>query len=208
MAPTFADDGYRRQYIVRPCAVAGTPFDYVVAIAAVLMLLAILVLEVITPDDVVSGVALLPLVGAMWTLSTRLARIVMGAGLLLFAVALGVDHANRSTLLLIAFPVLVTTRFVRLWATSLARPRRDDMPQKRIAFPMHAGPHQRARGPFQLTSRELEVARLAARAYTAAEIGQALHIGERTVESHIASTYGKLGIRSRPELIRMASRLN
>ncbi len=59
-----------------------------------------------------------------------------------------------------------------------------------------------------LTRRELEVARLAALAYTAAEIGNQLHIGERTVESHIANTYVKLGIRSRSELIRIASRLN
>jgi DNA-binding CsgD family transcriptional regulator len=58
-----------------------------------------------------------------------------------------------------------------------------------------------------LTRRELEVARLAASAYTASEIGQRLHIGERTVESHLASTYLKLGITSRSELIRMAANL-
>jgi DNA-binding CsgD family transcriptional regulator len=34
-----------------------------------------------------------------------------------------------------------------------------------------------------------------------------LHIGERTVESHIASAYLKLRIGSRSELIRMAEKL-
>jgi DNA-binding CsgD family transcriptional regulator len=56
-----------------------------------------------------------------------------------------------------------------------------------------------------LTRRELRVARLAAQAYTAAEIAHELHIGNRTVESHLASTYSKLGIRSKGELIRMAA---
>jgi DNA-binding CsgD family transcriptional regulator len=57
-----------------------------------------------------------------------------------------------------------------------------------------------------LTPREREVAHLAGQAYTAAEIGARLHIGERTVETHLANTYMKLGISSRRELIRMASR--
>jgi DNA-binding CsgD family transcriptional regulator len=77
-----------------------------------------------------------------------------------------------------------------------------------VAAPAFAAdPFGDGRAAASLTRRELEVARLAARAYTAAEIGQALHIGERTVESHIASTYLKLGIRSRSELIRIASKL-
>ena len=40
-----------------------------------------------------------------------------------------------------------------------------------------------------------------------AQIANELHIGDRTVESHLASTYSKLGIRSKGELIRMASTL-
>jgi len=69
-------------------------------------------------------------------------------------------------------------------------------------------PREEDRPPLAaLTRRELEVARLAASAYTAAEIGRRLNIGERTVESHLASTYLKLGITSRSELIRMAEKL-
>jgi DNA-binding CsgD family transcriptional regulator len=52
-----------------------------------------------------------------------------------------------------------------------------------------------------LTKREREVARLAAQGYTAREIGGQLHIGKRTVETHLAGAYAKLGVRSKRELI-------
>lgn len=54
-----------------------------------------------------------------------------------------------------------------------------------------------------LTRRELEVAALASRGLTAAEIGSQLHISERTVESHLANAYAKLAIHSRAALRRM-----
>ncbi len=53
-----------------------------------------------------------------------------------------------------------------------------------------------------LTKREREVAILAADGLTAREIGQRLFIGERTVETHLANSYAKLGVRSRLELAR------
>lgn len=62
-------------------------------------------------------------------------------------------------------------------------------------------------GPEALTGREREVASLAAQGYTAAEIGAQLFIGRRTVESHLANGYAKLGIRNRRELIRRAAEL-
>jgi DNA-binding CsgD family transcriptional regulator len=63
-------------------------------------------------------------------------------------------------------------------------------------------------GPAALTGREREVASLAARGYTAVEIGAQLFIGRRTVESHLANAYAKLGVRNRRELIRRASELD
>ena len=59
------------------------------------------------------------------------------------------------------------------------------------------------RGPAALTPRELEVARLAARGHTAAEIGRQLFIGTRTVETHLALTCAKLGCRGKRELVRL-----
>jgi len=55
-------------------------------------------------------------------------------------------------------------------------------------------------GVDALTRREVEVATIASRGYTAAEIGAQLHISERTVESHLAHAYTKLAIHSRSGL--------
>jgi DNA-binding CsgD family transcriptional regulator/Tfp pilus assembly protein PilF len=59
-------------------------------------------------------------------------------------------------------------------------------------------------GPASLTGREREVAALTVQGYTAAEVGTRLFIGRRTVESHLASCYAKLGVRTKGELIRRA----
>ena len=64
-----------------------------------------------------------------------------------------------------------------------------------------------ASGPASLTSREREVAALAAAGLSAREIGERLFIGERTVESHLARAYAKLGVRSKVELARRGPEL-
>jgi DNA-binding CsgD family transcriptional regulator len=64
-----------------------------------------------------------------------------------------------------------------------ARPRRDAL-----------------RGRDALTSSELRVARLAADSSTNRQIAEALFITLRTVETHLTSSYAKLGIGSRREL--------
>ena len=61
---------------------------------------------------------------------------------------------------------------------------------------------QRAQGP--LTSREREIAVLVAKGLTHSQIGQRLFISRRTVDSHVAHIYAKLGISSSAQL---ASRL-
>ncbi|MCA1845473.1 MAG: helix-turn-helix transcriptional regulator [Actinobacteria bacterium] len=65
-----------------------------------------------------------------------------------------------------------------------------------------------ASGPGSLTTREREVAGLAAAGMSAKEIGERLFIGERTVESHLARAYAKLGVRSKVELVRRAAELD
>lgn len=54
--------------------------------------------------------------------------------------------------------------------------------------------------PVPLTRREREVAILAASGLAAREIGERLYVSRRTVESHLARIYAKLGISSRAEL--------
>ena len=64
-----------------------------------------------------------------------------------------------------------------------------------------------ALGPVSLTRREREVARLAARGMSTRAIAETLFVGERTVESHLSSTYAKLGVGSRLNLVRRAAEL-
>jgi DNA-binding CsgD family transcriptional regulator len=62
-------------------------------------------------------------------------------------------------------------------------------------------------GPGALSAREREVAKLAAAGCSAREIAQRLFIGERTVETHLANAYAKLGVSSKLELVRRAGEL-
>lgn len=55
-----------------------------------------------------------------------------------------------------------------------------------------------------LTQREREVVHLALDGLQARTIGERLFIGRRTVETHLANAYAKLGVSSRVELLRMA----
>jgi DNA-binding NarL/FixJ family response regulator len=57
-----------------------------------------------------------------------------------------------------------------------------------------------------LTGRELEVLRLAAQGLTNRAIGHQLGISHRTVQGHLASMYGKLGVSSRTEAVTEALR--
>jgi two-component system response regulator NreC len=55
-----------------------------------------------------------------------------------------------------------------------------------------------------LTPRETEVLKLIVQGYTNRQIGKELNISVRTVEGHRANLSGKLGLRSRVELVRYA----
>lgn len=62
-------------------------------------------------------------------------------------------------------------------------------------------------GPTEpLTPREQEVLKLIAEAHTNREIGEILHLAEKTVESHRGNLLRKLGMRDRVELVRYAIR--
>jgi len=178
------------RFVVLPNALAGGLWDLPAASLCSALLAGILVAEILTPRAVVGALGLLPVLGAMWLLSNRSAALVAATGLLVFATSLWLEPINRLTIVVVGVATCVAAALTRLQATALARSWSTD---HRIAA---------------LTPRESEVARLAGQAYTAAEIGARLHIGERTVETHLANTYIKLGISSRRELIRMASRLD
>jgi two-component system, NarL family, response regulator NreC len=57
-----------------------------------------------------------------------------------------------------------------------------------------------------LSTRETEILRLVALGYTSAEIAARLHLSRRTVETHRARVYSKLGLTRRAELVQFALR--
>ena len=57
----------------------------------------------------------------------------------------------------------------------------------------------------QLTMREREVLRLIARGYTYKEVGKALFISVKTVETHVSAVLRKLQLSNRHELTRWAT---
>jgi DNA-binding NarL/FixJ family response regulator len=69
---------------------------------------------------------------------------------------------------------------------------------------LQSGRDERLEDP--LTPRELDVVKLIAEAYTNKQIAEALHVSEKTVESHRANVLSKLGMRDRVELVRYAIR--
>jgi pimeloyl-ACP methyl ester carboxylesterase/DNA-binding CsgD family transcriptional regulator len=62
-------------------------------------------------------------------------------------------------------------------------------------------------GVDALSRRETEVALLATRGETAQAIADQLYTSKRTVETHLVSIYGKLGISGKTELVRRAAEL-
>jgi DNA-binding CsgD family transcriptional regulator len=88
-----------------------------------------------------------------------------------------------------------------------------------VVVPAHANTHASSSAPARepqagelpvrlagpLTRREREVVVLAAQGFTAREVGAHLFIGDRTVETHLANAYGKLGVRSKVELVRLVT---
>jgi len=190
MAATDTVRGRRySSFIAQPGALIAHPWEWRAAGLIAVLVGGIFVAELLTPYVVVSALELLPAVAAMWLLSSRPAAVVGALATVCFAASLLFEAANRWTVVLIAVAIIAVSALVRVHALALAA---------------QLGRRRHLEG---LTPRELEVVRLASQAFTAAEIGALLRIGERTVETHLANTYTKLRISSRRELVQIASKL-
>jgi DNA-binding CsgD family transcriptional regulator len=196
--------------VLLPYALAGHSRELAFAALCCVALGVVLVLEILTPDVVVESFELAPVLVASWLMSNRAAALVGAVAALALSVDFLTESANRPTVILIGTVTLLTALAVRMSAIRLIALMGNQGIAKGVSASLITAPNTGAPLPHlavALTPRELLVARLAAQAYTAAEIAHELHIGDRTVESHLASTYSKLGIRSKGELIRMASGL-
>lgn len=82
-------------------------------------------------------------------------------------------------------------------------------PQVTVRLLRHFGTNRAADRPtptVELTPRELDVARAAARGLTNGEIGAELYLSLSTVKTHLASVQNKLGVRNRVEIAAWAWR--
>ncbi len=199
----------RGRYLIRPCGLAGSRWEAAAAGLYSLALGTIAGSEILTPDDVLAALGLPPLLAAVWTLSSAFAAIVSVLALALFALVLAAEATNRMTILSIGAAALLLAIAVRIYATSLAEvlATRGNHWLTRAALPTLAAADIRFHGLESLTRREIEVAGLASQGYMASEIGDRLQISVRTVESHLAHVYAKLGVTSRRALIRMSAKL-
>jgi DNA-binding CsgD family transcriptional regulator len=191
-ARTYASRPYASP-LIRPLGLTRTRWERGVAAGSCVALVVVLILEILTPDDVVGSIGFLPLIAAMWTLSSRLAAAVALAAALVFWVVFATEESNRTTVLLIGAVGLVLAVLVRIYATRLDK-------LLRSAAGVSVVTVRTADRIESLTGRETEVVTLASRGLTAGEIGGELHISERTVESHLANAYAKLAIHSRAAL--------
>ena len=191
----------RARYLPGPFALAGRPEEIPVAAGFIVLLLLVLAGDLLTPVQVaLTALGLIPLLAAVWLLSDRLALAVavVGLGQLVLTTALG--GVSLATGVSEATAYLVLGLVVRLYAGSLAELLARQTPLRRTEVTTRTGVET-------LTKREREVAALAAQGYTAREIGVQLHIGERTVETHVANVCSKLGLKAKVELVRAAPRL-
>jgi DNA-binding NarL/FixJ family response regulator len=74
----------------------------------------------------------------------------------------------------------------------------------RLAHPQETS--RTINGPEQLTERELEVLKLAARGSSNRDIASELQISVRTVQTHLGNVFGKMGVGSRTEAVMYALR--
>jgi DNA-binding NarL/FixJ family response regulator len=76
----------------------------------------------------------------------------------------------------------------------------------RIGEEQSAGMMRAHDGTANLTARELDVLRLLVEGKSDREIGEALFIGTRTVQTHVANLFAKLGVNARAEAAAVAVR--
>ena len=141
--------------------------------------------------------------GAAATAAAEAARLFDGAGLLIDAgrarlcagvalAAAGDDGQARAEL------AVAAEKFAACGARSLhAAAARE---QRRLGVRVPAA--SRGTGPHGLTQRELDVVKLVGEGYTNQQIAGSLFVSVRTVETHLAHIFAKLGVSSRTAILK------
>jgi DNA-binding CsgD family transcriptional regulator len=196
--------------LLRPYGLAKRRGEVPFAAACIALLLLVFISDLLTPVQVaVSAIGLIPLLAALWVLSSPPAALVgaIAIGQLVLTGLLGA--LSWPTIAAEGSAYLLLGLVCRLYAETLAdlfpgrgHPGLPAETTPRLSILQAPGSKGGVRGLDLLTERERQVASLGAQGYTAREIAEQLHIGRRTVETHLANAYGKLGVRSKRELMR------
>lgn len=176
--------------------------------ASITGLVVVFVIDLATPRDVVvDSLYVLPILLAAAVLTRRAAVAVWLLAVILQLVPLLGLRANLLTEC--AEVVALTSAFLIVLFLRAAGSRKDASSPRVSAEPaatssIRSDLHGVAAA---LTPREREVADLAAAGRSAKDIAQELSIGRRTVETHLAHAYAKLGVKSKVALILKRERL-
>ena len=179
--------------LLRPRAWASTRTEFAAAAACIAVLALVFLAEVRTPSSVVGILAVLPVLISTWMLGRRFALSVFASAALFVAIEMGVHSIDTLTGAAELAALAIIAGVVRLYAS------RFDLlvPQQRRPALEHALP--------RLSRRERQVVELTVEGHTAPRIAALLHISERTVETHLANAYSKLGVSSKFDLVRRAA---
>lgn len=151
------------------------------------------------------ALAVVPVLAASLLRSRPLALVVAAFSMLLQGWGVEAGRIRRDAAGMQVFVYLLTLAVAAL-QQSRSLPASSTLPVTGVEFLTEAATGALpTRVASALTPREREVALLAARGFTAREIGSHLFISERTVETHLGNTYGKLGVRSKVELARLVT---
>ncbi len=191
--------------LLRPKASANSPLGFVVAGACAAAVLGLFVVEMVTQRDRVLTAIALPLVAAAWSLAGWRLLSVAILGLSVELAAGWAEKSHPEATMVETLTLMTLTAGIHLLSRAQSlRGRRRPRKSSILAGHAPAGTWDDLR---LLTKRENAVVRLAAQGHSNREVGKRLFIGERTVETHLAHAYSKLGIRSKVELVRRLSEM-
>ncbi|MGH3400857.1 MAG: response regulator transcription factor, partial [Streptosporangiaceae bacterium] len=88
------------------------------------------------------------------------------------------------------------------FATCGARSLHDAAAREQRRLGVRVSAARRGTGPHGLTQRELDVVKLVGEGYTNQQIAGALFVSVRTVETHLAHIFTKLGVSSRTAILK------
>jgi DNA-binding CsgD family transcriptional regulator len=172
-----------------------------VLIGCLVSLAIIFAVDVFTPPSNFFAILyIVPAATAAFVLPSKSAGSALATALGLQTTGLLVQRSSVATVMAGAASLMFVIVALRL--LTVASRRQNDRGQEVAPLPLSTAELGTLDHQLQpLTKREREVAELIARGRSAREIASQLHIGRRTVETHVARAYAKLGVTSRVDLI-------